>query len=174
MAGELIVTINDGTIVADPDLRFTQSGAAVVNVTIVQNERRFNKETQRWEDGDAVFLRCNAWRQMAENIAESFVKGDRVIGSGRLKQRSYETREGEKRTVFEVELDNLGASVKFRTVTVNRADRAQSGSAPADDPWGSPPPPPASQRQPSPQGWGSGFSSEPPFHHSPQFDQHVA
>lgn len=173
MAGEIIVNL-DGTLVADPELRFTQSGAAVVNVTIAQNERRFNKETQRWEDGDAVFLRCNAWRQFAENIAESLNKGDRVLGYGRLKQRSYETREGEKRTVFEVELEALGPSLKFRTATVNRAQRAQqqgggyqSGQAPADDPWGSAPPPP------SPQGWGGGFSDEPPFHHSPQLDEQV-
>lgn len=168
MAGEIIVNL-DGTIVADPELRFTQSGAAVVNLTVAQNERRLNRETGKWEDGDAVFLRCNAWRQFAENIAESFSKGDRVIGYGRLKQRSYETREGEKRTVMEVELDGLGASVKFRTVQVNRADRSQqqggyqSGAAPADDPWGSAPPPPAGARQPSPQGWGGGLNSEPPF-----------
>lgn len=156
MAGEIIVNL-DGTLVADPELRFTQSGAAVVNVTIAQNERRFNKETQRWEDGDAVFLRCNAWRQFAENIAESLNKGDRVLGYGRLKQRQYETREGEKRTVFEVELDALGPSLKFRTATVNRADRQQYAAPPADDPWGSSPPPP------SPRAWGSGFSDEPPF-----------
>jgi len=165
MAGEIVVHL-DGTLVADPELRFTQSGAAVVNVTVAQNERRLNKESGKWEDGDAVFLRCNAWRQFAENIAESLSKGDRVLGYGRLKQRSYETREGEKRTVFEVELEALGPSLKFRTATVNRPDRSQStsgqgggyqsGSAPANDPWGSAPPP-------SPQGWGGGFSDEPPF-----------
>jgi single-strand DNA-binding protein len=168
VAGEIVVSL-DGTVVADPELRFTPSGAAVVNLTIAQNERRLNKESGKWEDGDAVFLRCNAWRQFAENIAESFSKGDRVIGYGRLKQRSYETREGEKRTVMEVELDGLGASVKFRTVQINRADRSQQqrGSAPADDPWGSPPPPP------SPRGWGGGFSDEPPYHHSPQLDEQV-
>lgn len=165
MAGEIIVNL-DGTLTADPELRFTQSGAAVVNLTIAQNERRFNKETQRWEDGDTVFLRCNAWRQFAENIAESLSKGHRVLGYGRLKQRQYETREGEKRTVFEVELEALGPSLKFRTATVNQADRYAQGAGytpPADDPWGSPPPPPDGQRTPTPTAYGPGFSDEPPF-----------
>lgn len=157
MAGETLLTVV-GTVVADPELRFTQSGAGVVNLTIASNSRVFDKTSQKWEDGDALFMRCNAWRQFAENIAESFSKGDRVIAQGRLKQRSYETREGEKRTVFELELDTLGADVRFRTLTINRPDRGggQANQPPADDPWGSSPPP-------SPQGWGSGFSGEPPF-----------
>jgi single-strand DNA-binding protein len=156
MAGETTLHII-GTVVADPELRFTQSGAAVVNVTIASNERRYDKEQQKWVDGDALFMRCNAWRQFAENIAESFVKGDRVIGIGRLKQRQYETREGEKRSVIELELDALGADTRFRTVTVNRADRSRADtSTPPEDPW-------ASRPAPSPQAWGGGFDSEPPF-----------
>jgi single-strand DNA-binding protein len=156
MAGETLLTVV-GTVVADPELRFTQSGVGVVSLTIASNSRVFDKNTQKWEDGDALFMRCNAWRQFAENIAESFSKGDRVIAQGRLKQRSYETREGEKRTVFELELDTLGADVRFRTLTINRPERTggQSSQPPADDPWGSAPP--------SPQGWGGGYNSEPPF-----------
>lgn len=157
--GDVITTVV-GNLTGDPELRFTQSGQAVVNFTVASTPRFLNRETNQWEDGDAFFLRCNQWRQPAENVAESYGKGDRVIVTGRLKQRSFETREGEKRTVVEMEVDEIGASTKFRTVKIDRAQRqaqGQRGGAPADDPWGSPPPPP------SPTGYGSGFSDEPPF-----------
>jgi single-strand DNA-binding protein len=158
--GDTVITVT-GNLTADPELRFTQSGAAVANFTVASTPRTLNKTTQQWEDGDALFLRCNVWRQQAENVAECLTRGTRVTVVGRLRQRSFETREGEKRTVFELEADEVNASLKFATVTVNRANRqaagAQSSQAPADDPWGSAPPPP------SPGGWGGGFSDEPPF-----------
>jgi single-strand DNA-binding protein len=158
--GDVVTTVT-GNITADPELRFTQSGAAVANFTVVSTPRV--KKGDQWEDGDPFFLRCNIWRQAAENVAESLTKGARVIVTGRLKQRSYETREGEKRTVVELEVDEVGPSLKYATAKVNKVARqggSGSGSSPAyqppaDDPWGSAPP--------SPQGWGSGFSDEPPF-----------
>lgn len=129
-----------GTLTSDPELRFTPSGAGVVNFTVACNDRRKNKTTGEWEDGDATFLRCNLWRQAAENVAESLIRGQRVMVSGRLKQRSYETREGEKRTVFEVEVDEIGPSLKWATAKVNKVSRG-SDSAPqtSDDPWGAAP-----------------------------------
>lgn len=169
MAGETIITVI-GNLTADPELRFTQSGAAVANFTVASTPRTFDKNNNEWKDGEALFLRCNIWRQAAENVAESLVRGARVIVQGRLVQRSFETREGEKRTVVELQVDEIGPSLKYATAKVNKVARGgsgatgyQSGSAPADDPWGSAPPPPVGARQPSPQGWGNGFSDEPPF-----------
>jgi len=158
MAGDTIITVV-GNLTADPELRFTQSGAAVANFTVASTPRSFDKASGEWKDGDALFLRCNIWRQAAENAAESLTRGARVIVQGRLKQRSFETREGEKRTVMELEVDEVGPSLKWASAKVNRPERGQSssGSAPADDPWGSAPPPPTPQR------YGSGFSDEPPF-----------
>lgn len=159
--GDVVTTVT-GNITADPELRFTQSGAAVANFTVVSTPRV--KRGDQWEDGDPFFLRCNIWRQAAENVAESLAKGARVIVTGRLKQRSFETREGEKRTVVEMEVDEVGPSLKYATATVNKVARqagnaggwSGGGSTPPDDPWGSAPPP-------SPQGYGSGYNSEPPF-----------
>jgi single-strand DNA-binding protein len=122
-----------GNLTADPELRFTPSGAAVANFTIVSTPRV--KKGDTWEDGDPLFMRCTVWRQVAENVAESFTKGARVMAVGRLKQRSYDTREGEKRTVVEMDVDEIAASVKFATVKINRTSRGASASAPADDPW---------------------------------------
>lgn len=116
-----------GNIVADPELRFTPSGAAVANFRIASTPRRFNSQTSQWEDGEALFLTCNVWRQAAENVAESLQKGMRVIVNGRLRQRSYETREGEQRTVYEVEADEVGPSLKFATARVTRASRDGGG-----------------------------------------------
>jgi single-strand DNA-binding protein len=160
VAGETVITVI-GNLTADPELRFTQSGAAVANFTIASTPRV--KKGDQWEDGDALFLRCNIWRQAAENVAESLTRGARVIVSGRLKQRSFETREGEKRTVVELDVDEIGPSLKYATAKVNKMARQGSnagsysggGPPPADDPWGSAPP--------SPQGWGGGFSDEPPL-----------
>mgnify|MGYP001120843506 CR=1 FL=1 len=112
-----------GNLVADPELRFIPSGAAVANFRIASTPRAFNRETNQWEDGEALFLTCNCWRQMAENVAESLTKGMRVIVNGRLKQRSYQTREGENRTVFEVEVDEVGPSLKYATANVSRTPR---------------------------------------------------
>jgi single-strand DNA-binding protein len=136
-----------GTLTSDPELRFTPSGAAVVNFTIAANARRLNKQTGEWEDGDATFLRCNLWRQAAENVAESLTRGARVLAVGQLKQRSFES-DGQKRTVMELEVDEVGPSLRWATTKVNKVSRGGSGSsgssggaAPSDDPWGSAPAP---------------------------------
>jgi len=120
--GDTPITIV-GNVVADPELRFTPSGAAVANFRVASTPRRFNSQTNQWEDGEALFLTCNIWRQAAENVAESIQKGMRVVVTGRLRQRSYETREGEKRTVFEVEVDEVGPSLKYATAKVTRTNR---------------------------------------------------
>ncbi|MFL0579493.1 single-stranded DNA-binding protein [Dietzia sp. 179-F 9C3 NHS] len=116
-----------GNIVADPELRFTPSGAPVANFRVASTPRRFNSQTNQWEDGEALFLTCNIWRQTAENVAESLQKGMRVIVTGRLRQRSYETREGEQRTVYEIEVDEVGPSLKFATAKVTRTSRDNQG-----------------------------------------------
>jgi len=126
-----------GTLTQDPELRFTPAGAAVANFTVASNHRYFDTASNEWKDGDATFLRCNLWRQAAENVCESLEKGQRVIVVGSLKQRSYETKEGEKRTVYDVEVDEIGPSLKFATAKVNRGQRS-GGGAPADDPWATP------------------------------------
>jgi single-strand DNA-binding protein len=168
MAGDTIITVV-GNLTADPELRFTQSGAAVANFTVASTPRTLDRQSGEWKDGEALFLRCNIWRQAAENVAESLTRGARVIVSGRLKQRSFETREGEKRTVVELEVDEVGPSLRYATAKVNKVARGSGGggggggfgggggggggSVPADDPWGSAPP----------AGSGGGFSDEPPF-----------
>ena len=164
MAGDTVITVV-GNLTADPELRFTASGAAVASFTIASTPRSFDKNANEWKDGEALFLRCSLWRQAAENAAESLTKGMRVIAQGRLQQRSYETREGEKRTVIELQVDEIGPSLRYASAKVNRSQRGSTGggfgasgggdsygSAPADDPWGSAPP--ASS---------GGFSDEPPF-----------
>jgi single stranded DNA-binding protein len=109
VAGDTVITVI-GNLTADPELRFTPSGAAVANFTVASTPRTFDRQTNEWKDGEALFLRCNIWREAAENVAESLTRGARVIVSGRLKQRSFETREGEKRTVVELEVDEIGPS----------------------------------------------------------------
>ena len=126
MAGETIITVV-GNLVDDPELRFTPSGAAVANFRIASTPRTFDKQTNEWKDGDALFLSCSVWRQAAENVAESLQKGMRVVVQGRLKQRSYETREGEKRTVVELEVDEVGPSLKYATAKVARVQRSGGG-----------------------------------------------
>jgi single-strand DNA-binding protein len=169
MAGDTVITLV-GNLVDDPELRFTASGAAVAKFRLASTPRTFDKQSNEWKDGESLFLTCNVWRQAAENVAESLQRGMRVIVQGRLKQRSYETREGEKRTVYEVEVDELGPSLRSATAKVNKTTRSGSGggygssgtgggggggsSAPADDPWASA----------APAGGGGGsFSDEPPF-----------
>ncbi|AWB84899.1 single-stranded DNA-binding protein [Corynebacterium liangguodongii] len=120
--GDTTITVV-GNLVADPELRFTPNGAAVANFRVASTPRTFNRETNQFEDGDALFLTCNVWRQAAENVAESLTKGMRVIVTGRLKQRSYQTREGENRTVFEVEVDEVGPSLRYATANVTRTPR---------------------------------------------------
>jgi single-strand DNA-binding protein len=155
MAGETVITVV-GNLVDDPELRFTPSGAAVANFRIASTPRTFDRQTNEWKDGDALFLSCSVWRQAAENVAESLQRGMRVVVQGRLKQRSYETREGEKRTVVELEVDEVGPSLAFATAKVTRASRSGGGggysggggqaaqSRPAasggDDPWATPAP----------------------------------
>jgi single-strand DNA-binding protein len=168
MAGETVITVV-GNLTADPELRFTPSGAAVANFTVASTPRTFDRQTGEWKDGEALFLRCNVWRQAAENTAESLTRGMRVIVSGRLRQRSFETREGEKRTIMEMEVDEVGPSLRYATAKVNRATRQGSpmggggygsAGAPSDDPWSS-----ASQAG-APAGSGNGavgYDEEPPF-----------
>lgn len=126
MAGETVITVV-GNITDDPELRFTPSGAAVANFTVASTPRTMNRQTNEWEDGEALFLRCSIWRQAAENVAESLQKGARVIVQGRLKARTWETREGEKRTSFEVDVDEIGPSLKWATAKVTRAQRSGGG-----------------------------------------------
>lgn len=112
MAGDTTITVV-GNLTADPELRFTPSGAAVANFTVASTPRIYDRQSGEWKDGEALFLRCNIWREAAENVAESLTRGARVIVTGRLKQRSFETREGEKRTVVEVEVDEIGPSLRY-------------------------------------------------------------
>jgi single-strand DNA-binding protein len=151
MAGETVITVV-GNLTGDPELRFTPSGAAVANFTIASTPRNFDKQTNEWKDGDTLFLNCSIWRQAAENVAESLQKGMRVVAQGRLKQRSYETREGEKRTVVELDVEEVGPSLKYATAKVARVQRSgggggygssggagASGGSGGDDPWASSP-----------------------------------
>ena len=119
MAGDTPITLI-GNLTADPELRFTPSGAAVASFTVASTPRTFDRQTNEWRDGDAMFLNCSVWRQAAENVTESLQKGMRVVVTGRLKARSYETREGEKRTVFEVDVDEVGPSLRYATAKVTR------------------------------------------------------
>ncbi len=169
MAGETVITVV-GNLTADPELRFTPSGAAVANFTVASTPRTFDRQSGEWKDGEALFLRCNVWRQPAENVAESLTRGMRVMVSGRLRQRSFETREGEKRTVVELEVDEVGPSLRYATAKINKVSRGNGGgggfggggggSAPSggggggyDDPWGSAPA----------AGGGQAADDEPPF-----------
>lgn len=165
-AGDTTLTVV-GNLTADPELRFTPSGAAVANFTVASTPRIYDRQSGEWKDGDALFLRCNIWREAAENVAESLSRGMRVVVTGRLKQRSFETREGEKRTVFELEVDEIGPSLRYATAKVNKVSRGGGGggfgggapaaaaapSGPVEDPWGSAPA----------SGSFGGGDDEPPF-----------
>ena len=126
MAGETVITVV-GNLTADPELRFTPSGAAVANFTVASTPRTFDKNTNEWKDGDALFLRCAVWREAAENVAESLHKGTAVIVQGRLKQRSFETKEGEKRTVVELDVDEVGPTLRRASAKVTKAQRSGGG-----------------------------------------------
>jgi len=171
MAGETTITVV-GNLTDDPDLRFTPSGAAVANFTVASTPRFFDKQTNEWKDGDALFLRCSIWRQAAENVAESLHRGTRVIVSGRLRQRSYETREGEKRTVFELDVDEVGPSLKYATAKLTKTTRSGTsgdgggGGGGGNDPWATNAP--STGGQPAtgandPWAAPAGGSDEPPF-----------
>src|SRR4051794_38638173 len=183
MAGETLITVV-GNLTDDPELRFTPSGAAVANFTVASTPRNFDKNSNEWVDGEAMFLRCSIWRQAAENVAESLQRGMRVVVHGRLKARSYETREGEKRTVFEIDVEQIGPSLKFATAKVNRTSRQGSGGGysgggggasqgggqgaqpAANDPWATPAPAGGGGGAPAAADpWGApGVSAdEPPF-----------
>ncbi|WP_420749648.1 single-stranded DNA-binding protein [Rhodococcus sp. O3] len=173
MAGDTVITVV-GNLTADPELRFTPAGAAVANFTVASTPRVFDRQSNEWKDGEALFLRCNIWREAAENVAESLTRGSRVIVQGRLKQRSYETREGEKRTVVELEVDEIGPSLRYATAKVTKAGRGGGGggfgggssagsgggrasagaSTGGDDPWGS---------APQAGSFGGPGDDEPPF-----------
>jgi len=159
MAGETVITVV-GNLVDDPELRFTPSGAAVANFRIASTPRTFDRQSNEWKDGEALFLSCSVWRQAAENVAESLQKGMRVVVQGRLKQRSYETREGEKRTVVELEVEEVGPSLKYATAKVARVQRSGGGGGygsqggGGDDPWASSPAQGSQGGQP--QGGGQG------------------
>ncbi len=143
MAGETPITVV-GNLTADPELRFTPSGAAVANFTVASTPRTLDKQSNEWKDGETMFLNCSVWRQAAENAAESLQRGMRVVVSGRMRARSFETREGEKRTVFEIDVDEVGPSLKYATAKVTKTTRsgAQGGGGQGggqygggDDPW---------------------------------------
>ncbi|PKT67564.1 single-stranded DNA-binding protein, partial [Streptomyces populi] len=149
MSGETVITVV-GNLVDDPELRFTPAGAAVAKFRIASTPRRFNKTTNEWEDGDALFLTCSVWRQAAENVAESLARGMRVIVQGRLKQRSYEDREGVKRTVYELDVDEVGVSLARATAKVTKNPSGggqQHGVGTSSDPWATAKPAPAGQAQ---------------------------
>jgi len=126
MAGDTVITII-GNLTADPELRFTPSGAAVANFTVASTPRQFDRQSNEWKDGETLFMRCSVWRDAAENVAESLQRGTRVIVSGRLKSRSYETKEGEKRTVVEMDVDEIGPSLRSATAKVNKTQRGGAG-----------------------------------------------
>jgi single-strand DNA-binding protein len=126
MAGDTTITII-GNITNDPELRFTPSGAAVANFTVASTPRAFDRQSNEWKDGETLFMRCSVWRDAAENVAESLARGSRVIVTGRLKSRSYETKEGEKRTVVELEVDEVGPSLRYATAKVNKTQRGGGG-----------------------------------------------
>ncbi|MFK4298565.1 single-strand DNA-binding protein [Arthrobacter sp. GAS37] len=184
MAGETTITVI-GNLTSDPELRFTPGGSAVANFTIASTPRTFDRQSNEWKDGETLFLRASIWREAAENVAESLTKGMRVIVSGRLKSRSYETKEGEKRTVIELEVDEIGPSLRYANAKVNRTQRGDgnpagnsvpgngsgarnnghqqgtgaqvpAGRSPQEDPWANP-------GVANAGGWGDGPDSEPPF-----------
>jgi single-strand DNA-binding protein len=166
-AGDVTITVI-GNLTDDPELRFTQNGAAVAKFRVASTPRFLDRQTNEWKDGEPLFLTCNIWRQAAENVAESLQRGARVIVTGRLRQRTYETREGEKRTVMELEVDEIGPSLRYATAKVQKMQRSSggggfgsgggSGSSGGgggnfDDPWASA----------SPAGGSGSFDEEPPF-----------
>jgi single-strand DNA-binding protein len=180
MAGETIITVV-GNLTDDPELRFTPSGAAVAKFRVASTPRTMDRTSNEWKDGEPLFLACTVWRQAAENVAESLQRGSRVVVQGRLKQRTYETREGEKRTVFELEVDEIGPSLRYATAKVQKMSRSSGGGGGfgasgggagggtngggggfADDPWASATPAGGAAAATSGRS-SSSFDDEPPF-----------
>jgi single-strand DNA-binding protein len=147
MAGETVITVV-GNLTADPELRYTQNGLPVANFTIASTPRTFDRQANEWKDGEALFLRASVWRDFAEHVAGSLTKGSRVIATGRLKQRSYQDREGAQRTSYELEVDEIGPSLRYATAQVTRAASSGAGGGGggggqprqqvADEPWSTP------------------------------------
>ncbi|MBM7795816.1 single-stranded DNA-binding protein [Pseudoglutamicibacter cumminsii] len=142
-----------GNLTADPELRFTQNGAAVVNFTVASTPRTYDKQAQQWVDGEALFMRCNAWREQAEHAAETLAKGMRVVVVGKLKARSYQDKEGNNRTAWELEADEIAPSLRYATANVTKANSGMNNNAGAGSPWGGQPQQPQPQPQPQQQGW---------------------
>jgi single-strand DNA-binding protein len=171
MAGETIITVV-GNLTADPELRYTQGGLAVANFTIASTPRTFDRQANEWKDGEALFLRASCWRDFAEHVAGSLTKGSRVIATGRLKQRSYDDRDGNKRTAIELEVDEIGPSLRYATAQVTRTSGGSGGSgggagggrpqgAVADEPWA-----PSASTGGSDDVWntpGTNYNDETPF-----------
>ncbi len=171
MAGETIITLV-GNLTSDPELRFTPSGAAVANFTVASTPRQFDRQTNEWKDGEAMFINCSVWRQAAENVAESLQKGMRVIVQGRLKSRSYQTREGDRRTVFEVDVEEVGPALRYATAKVTRTSGGggQGGSQGGGGNWGNSSGggggnwgSPVDNRSQGADPWAQPQSDEPPF-----------
>ena len=168
MAGETLITVI-GNLTDDPELKFTPSGAAVANFTVASTPRTFDRQTNEWKDGDALFLRCAAWRQLAENVAESLQKGQRVIVTGALRVRQYERQDGSKGTSVELNVDEVGPSLKFATAKVTKATRSGSSSGGfgggSSDPWSNQPA--GGGQAPAADAWNTGGAAgsteEPPF-----------
>lgn len=162
MAGETTITVV-GNLTADPELRFTPSGVAVANFTVASTPRTFDRESNEWKDGETLFLNCSIWRQAAENVAETLTKGTRVIVNGRLKSRSYDDREGNRRTVFEIDVDEVGPSLRYATAKVTRTSSGggswQGGSGDGWQPSGES----NSNRSAGNDPWANSQADEPPF-----------
>jgi single-strand DNA-binding protein len=184
MAGEPPITLI-GNLTGDPELRFTPSGAAVANFTVASTPRTLDRQSNEWKDGETLFISCSVWRQVAENVAESLTRGSRVVVTGRLKARSYDDRDGNKRTVFECDVEEIGASMRYATLKISKTARSDGGGfggggnnsgggAPQNDPWASPQGGQSGQQQNDPwansnsgaggnTGWGGSAPEEPPF-----------
>lgn len=157
MAGETIITVV-GNLTADPELRFTPSGAAVSNFTIASQPRYFDRQANEWKDGEPLFVRCSLWREAAENAAESLTKGTRVVAQGRLKARSFETKEGERRTSWELDVDEIGPSLRWATAQVQRQGRGGGGGGGFGGPSAG-----GGQQNQNSQGWSNGGGSSDPW-----------
>jgi len=158
MAGETVITVI-GNLTSDPELRYTQNGLAVANFTIASTPRTFDKASSEWKDGDALFLRASVWRDFAEHVAGSLTKGARVIASGRLVQRSYETKQGEKRTSMELEIDEIGPSLKYATASLTKTSSGGRSAAKGnDEPWAATPPAASTATPPA-----GNYDAETPF-----------
>ncbi|WP_214412317.1 single-stranded DNA-binding protein [Sphaerisporangium fuscum] len=154
MSGETTITVI-GNLTADPELRFTQSGLAVAGFTVASTPRHYNQQSKSWEDGEPLFMRCSAWRDLGEHVCESLTRGTRVIVTGRLRQRSYETAEGDKRTVMELTVDEIGPSLRYATAKPTKTRRSNGNPGGEADPWTT-----ATPAGASPGGWDN---DEPPF-----------